>query len=241
MRELIILGTASQVPTRTRTPNGRSSNFGRCRFAPTSFTGVPCASLGISSNSDRPLTCRSDRRTRPTCGHHLVQVAALGPAVDDHVARLIEAHQVELTRPTLKPARPKAQPCLYTLPLVWPPPPRRPPLPITCRPDDHGTTRRTPATPNGRSSPADTGRQRPGTTSVLPTAGRGRRDPLLDRTGCQWAALPADFPHPKLRANYTITRRWQPGMDSDERARAVAAWRSGVDRTLGLTRPIGTA
>jgi transposase len=52
---------------------------------------------------------------------------------------------------------------------------------------------------------------------------------------------PADFPHPKLRANYTITRRWQPGMDSDERARAVAAWRSGVDRTLGLTRPIGTA
>jgi transposase len=63
----------------------------------------------------------------------------------------------------------------------------------------------------------------------------------LDRTGCQWAALPADFPHPKLRANYTITRRWQPGMDSDERARAVAAWRSGVDRTLGLTRPIGTA
>jgi hypothetical protein len=89
----------------------------------------------------------------PTCGHHLVQVAALGPAVDDHVARLIEAHQVELTRHTLKPARPKAQPCLYTLPLVWPPPPRRPPLPITCRPDDHGTTRRTPATPNGRSSP----------------------------------------------------------------------------------------
>ena len=42
MRELIILGTASQVPTRTRTPNGRSSNFGRYRSAPTSFTGVPC-------------------------------------------------------------------------------------------------------------------------------------------------------------------------------------------------------
>jgi glycerol kinase len=37
-----------------------------------------------------------------------------------------------------------------------------------------------------------------------------------------------------LRANYTITRRWQPEMDSDERARGVAAWRRGVDRTLGL-------
>jgi glycerol kinase len=44
----------------------------------------------------------------------------------------------------------------------------------------------------------------------------------------------------ELRANYTITRRWQPEMDSDERARGVAAWRSGVDRTLGLTRPTGT-
>ena len=44
----------------------------------------------------------------------------------------------------------------------------------------------------------------------------------------------------ELRANYTITRRWQPGMDADERARGVAAWR-GVDRTLGLTRPTGTA
>ena len=29
----------------------------------------------------------------------------------------------------------------------------------------------------------------------------------------------------ELRANYTITRRWQPEMDSDERARGVAAWR----------------
>ena len=38
-----------------------------------------------------------------------------------------------------------------------------------------------------------------------------------------------------LRANYAITRRWQPEMDSDERARGVAAWRRGVDRTLGLT------
>jgi glycerol kinase len=44
----------------------------------------------------------------------------------------------------------------------------------------------------------------------------------------------------ELRANYTITRRWQPGMDAEERARGVAAWRSGVDRTLGLTRPTGT-
>jgi glycerol kinase len=38
----------------------------------------------------------------------------------------------------------------------------------------------------------------------------------------------------ELRANYTITRRWQPEMDSDERAIGVAAWRRGVDRTLGL-------
>lgn len=56
MRELIILGTASQVPTRTRTPNGR-------------------------------------RRTSVDTG---------SPRL-----RLIEAHQVELTRHTLKPARPK--------------------------------------------------------------------------------------------------------------------------------------
>jgi glycerol kinase len=39
----------------------------------------------------------------------------------------------------------------------------------------------------------------------------------------------------RLRAHYTITRRWQPEMDSDERARGVAAWRRGADRTLGLT------
>src|SRR4029077_12039915 len=39
----------------------------------------------------------------------------------------------------------------------------------------------------------------------------------------------------ELRANYTTTRRWQPHMDSDERERGVAAWRRGVDRTLGLT------
>jgi glycerol kinase len=38
----------------------------------------------------------------------------------------------------------------------------------------------------------------------------------------------------ELRANYTITRRWKPEMDSKERAQGVAAWRRGVDRTLGL-------
>lgn len=27
----------------------------------------------------------------------------------------------------------------------------------------------------------------------------------LDRTGCQWAALPADFPHPKLVYHYFKT------------------------------------
>jgi len=39
----------------------------------------------------------------------------------------------------------------------------------------------------------------------------------------------------ELRANYTITRRWRPRMKPDERADGVAAWRRGVDRTLGLT------
>jgi glycerol kinase len=38
----------------------------------------------------------------------------------------------------------------------------------------------------------------------------------------------------ELRANYSITRRWQPQMGEDERSRGVAAWRRGVDRTLGL-------
>ena len=38
----------------------------------------------------------------------------------------------------------------------------------------------------------------------------------------------------ELRANYTTTRRWQPQMNSDERADGVAAWRRAVDRTLGL-------
>ncbi len=40
----------------------------------------------------------------------------------------------------------------------------------------------------------------------------------------------------ELRANYTITRRWQPQMGEDERDRGVAAWRDGVDRTLGLAK-----
>jgi glycerol kinase len=38
----------------------------------------------------------------------------------------------------------------------------------------------------------------------------------------------------ELRANYTITRRWQPQMDSNDRANGVAAWHRAVDRTLGL-------
>ena len=41
----------------------------------------------------------------------------------------------------------------------------------------------------------------------------------------------------ELRANYTITRRWQPEMDGDERARGVADWRRGIDRTMGLVEP----
>jgi glycerol kinase len=43
----------------------------------------------------------------------------------------------------------------------------------------------------------------------------------------------ADFD--ELRDNYTITRRWQPRMGSDERARGVADWRRGITRTLGLS------
>jgi glycerol kinase len=38
----------------------------------------------------------------------------------------------------------------------------------------------------------------------------------------------------ELRANYTTTRRWQPHMDSDDRAAGVAAWQRAVGRTLGL-------
>jgi glycerol kinase len=46
-----------------------------------------------------------------------------------------------------------------------------------------------------------------------------------------WAGLD------ELRANYTITRRWEPEMHADERTRRVADWRRGVDRTLGLAAP----
>jgi glycerol kinase len=46
-----------------------------------------------------------------------------------------------------------------------------------------------------------------------------------------WAGLD------ELRANYATTRRWEPGMDDDHRTRGVAAWRQGVDRTLGLVAP----
>ena len=38
----------------------------------------------------------------------------------------------------------------------------------------------------------------------------------------------------ELRANYATTRRWQPQMDSDERAAGVASWHRAVDHTLGL-------
>jgi glycerol kinase len=41
----------------------------------------------------------------------------------------------------------------------------------------------------------------------------------------------------ELRANYTISRRWQPQMPPDERANGVASWRRAVDRTLGLVDP----
>ena len=37
-----------------------------------------------------------------------------------------------------------------------------------------------------------------------------------------------------MRANYAITRRWQPQMDANERTRGIDAWRKAVDRSLGL-------
>jgi glycerol kinase len=46
-----------------------------------------------------------------------------------------------------------------------------------------------------------------------------------------WAGLD------ELRANYSITRRWEPNMHADERARGVADWRRGIDRTLDLVAP----
>jgi glycerol kinase len=51
----------------------------------------------------------------------------------------------------------------------------------------------------------------------------------------------------QLRANYEVTRDWRPEMDADDRARGVAGWRRGVERTLGLaeqergTRPVAAA
>ncbi len=38
----------------------------------------------------------------------------------------------------------------------------------------------------------------------------------------------------ELRANYKITRRWQPKLDPDARAAGLAAWHRAVDRTFGL-------
>jgi glycerol kinase len=42
-----------------------------------------------------------------------------------------------------------------------------------------------------------------------------------------------------LRTNYTITQGWEPHMSADERARGVAGWRVGVERTLGLAGKTG--
>jgi glycerol kinase len=41
----------------------------------------------------------------------------------------------------------------------------------------------------------------------------------------------------ELREHSDITRRWEPGMDNDDRARGVADWRRAIDRTLGLATP----
>ena len=38
----------------------------------------------------------------------------------------------------------------------------------------------------------------------------------------------------ELRANYTITRRWEAQMDAETRAEGVAAWQRGIDRASGL-------
>ena len=46
-----------------------------------------------------------------------------------------------------------------------------------------------------------------------------------------WAGLD------ELRDNYEITRRWLPHMDGRERARGIADWRRGIDRTMGLVEP----
>jgi glycerol kinase len=46
-----------------------------------------------------------------------------------------------------------------------------------------------------------------------------------------WAGLD------ELRANYTITHRWEPAIGDDQRTRGIAAWRRGVARTLNLVEP----
>jgi glycerol kinase len=46
-----------------------------------------------------------------------------------------------------------------------------------------------------------------------------------------WAGLD------ELRANYEVTRDWRPNVDPDERARGLADWRRGIERTLGLAEP----
>jgi transposase len=101
-----------------------------------------------------------------------------------------------------KPARSKAQPCLYT----WSPgsphqPPRHPRRTFADRP--------APALPvrhqrrrMGRARPARPARPGRGCPIIYP-----RRDIVdaisyLHRTGCQWDALPADFPHHKLVYHY---------------------------------------
>jgi glycerol kinase len=59
-------------------------------------------------------------------------------------------------------------------------------------------------------------------------------DPAGLATGF-WAGLE------EMRANYTITHRWEPAIGGDERARGVAAWRQGIDRTLNLVEPEAVA
>ncbi|MFD0975072.1 transposase [Plantactinospora endophytica] len=85
--------------------------------------------------------------------------------------------------------------------------PPRPPSTITSRPAGHGTTPSDTTDAEwqilGPYVPAGTGRGRPITYP--------RRDVIdairyLGRTGCQWDALPADFPHHKLVYHYF--RRW---------------------------------
>ena len=44
----------------------------------------------------------------------------------------------------------------------------------------------------------------------------------------------------RLRANYTVTRRWTPRMDAGKRAEGIAGWHRGVDRTLELAPKAAT-